>query len=859
VPHIINVYIEPGFVNVAMEPPHECFWIEASPDMPAVLKHRCVEAFEKLHAQGILHGDAELRHILINANVSVTIIDFKAAATCVPLENVGMEEVGLRKATPEEFRLEMRRVKFKLDYDGAREKERRKLMRKKRGELRKEDALDPPVDSHILNFHWLEGCERPPTRFVVPGQTEEQVELAVKRFSKRVREMERQTGKKTPVAQGREQEAPDAPEVPVAPPRQKLVINLPPLSSLRSPIHGAPSLTPLLPPLEIFRNPEPTPRIQEVFAELLPLAGEEASLQPGPSTENGTEDKAATHPDEAFLVPGFGLLSPANVVGALPPVAVPRLRNYDGRISPFLASFDFPVGKWADRDSIHSLGWEDRGDTSRGTGTTLPATLTSPPSAFPIMRTFADVARKAIQVFGRLAGQPPVQSTANPSQQQKTFDLGQRKRGRSESSASESSEYQAQLQRKRIRRSAPSSHSPRASFSPQSAVTPIPRTWSRITMGQSRKTMKRKRESEGTSKLVWNMEQELRRKRRKLSELSDISNASGSETEDDTTRDRTARLRATSAESVMDISALLPDTLLATRRYGVPRPDKKASILVRDYAYISHNAPRAHYVPHPPTENRMAVERAKHIYLSNAKVCLDAGLPYPMTENQQGKLVPDLSTSPYMFSAETFQEKQERKRREKQMGVKGAGRVQRSFGSLKRKMDTRRVGTGGEFEEMLYAGWKDVSRRLKKKVTSKVRFNMENLRSDAPGPGVGANSGVLRRMVRSVKETSGILKRTPPIKVFDYQAPWDGGDDTPLSPKVGPELEHWDRTGGFGMLGVWAKETKTKTEEAFREECGLRLCESQRTIESVGAEWQREAERMAEVRRREGEGSAIGL
>jgi hypothetical protein len=165
--------------------------------MPDVLKHRCVEAFEKLHAQGILHGDAELRHMLINADAKVTIIDFKAAATCVPLENVDMEEVGLRKATPEEFRLEMRRVKFKLDYDGAREKERKKQLRKKRGELKEEDVLDPPVDSHVLNFHWLEGCERPPTRFVVPGQTKEQVELAVKRFLKRVEEMEGQMDAKT--------------------------------------------------------------------------------------------------------------------------------------------------------------------------------------------------------------------------------------------------------------------------------------------------------------------------------------------------------------------------------------------------------------------------------------------------------------------------------------------------------------------------------------------------------------------------------------------------------------------------------------------------------------------------------------
>jgi hypothetical protein len=165
--------------------------------------------------------------------------------------------------------------------------------------------------------------------------------------------------------------------------------------------------------------------------------------------------------------------------------------------------------------------------------------------------------------------------------------------------------------------------------------------------------MKRKREPEGTAKLVWETEQELRRKRCKLSELSNLSDASGSETEDDTTRDRTARLRRTLAESVTDESALtlIPEhTLNHEKGHVVPQSDKKAPpIIIRDYAYISHNVPKAPYVPHPPTENRMAAERARHICLSNAKACLDAGLPYPMTENQQGKLVPDWPISIHVF------------------------------------------------------------------------------------------------------------------------------------------------------------------------------------------------------------------
>jgi len=808
--------------------------------------------------------------MLIGADVKVTIVDFKAAATCVPLENVDMAEVGLSKATPEEFRLEMRRVKFKLDYDGAREKEREKQLRKKRGELKEEDVLDPPVDLHVLNFHWLEGCERPPTRFVVPGQTKEQVEFAIRLFLRKVEEMGEQLNAKKSVVQEREpvstikEEGSNVPEVPAASPLPKLTIKLPPRSALHSPLREILGPAPLIPPLEVLHVAETTPKVPGTFAELPPLVVEEASLQPGPSTESQTEDEAITHPDESEFVSsalGFGLLSPANVT---------KLGYYDGGISSVTAPpLDFPAGKRADGDSVNSLGLglEGRGNASLGaapgiTPTTPPPKQCSTGSTFPIMKTFADVARKAIQVFGRVAKQPSAQSTAVPSQQQKkSVDSDHKKRRLSESSASESSECEARRQRKKLRLSSSLSPSSETSFSLQPAFAPVTRTWPLVTMGQSRRTTKRKRDSEGTAKLVWETERELRKKRCKLSELSNLSDASGSETEDDTTRDRTALLRRTLASSATDKSALtriLPNTPSTTRKDVVPQSDKRAPpITIRDYAYIPHNVPKAPYVPHPPTENRMAAERAKHVSLSNSKVCLDAGLPYPTTENQQGRLVPDLASSPYMFSAETFQEKQERKRREMQMRIKGAEKVQRSFGSLKRRLDARRAGTAGEFEERLYAGWKDVGCRLRKKVTSKVRFTMENLRGDVQSPIGGASSGVLRKVVRGVKEPRSILKQPPPIKTFNYQRPWEDDENDPLSPKVGPEVEWWDRSGGFGMLGVRVKETRTKTEEAFREECILRAYEGQRRIESVDAEWRREEERMAEVRRREIESSVI--
>ena len=797
--------------------------------MPDVLKACCIEAFERLHAQGILHGNAELRHMLISADAKVTIIDFKVAATSIPLENVKMEEVGLRKATPEEFRLEMRRVRFKLDYDDAREEEREKLARKRRGELGKEDLLDPPVDIHVLLFQWLEGCERPPTRFVVPGQTKEQVELAVRRFLRKVREMDRQMGKKPPAGRKRKsvseimEEGTHVPEVPVAPPRQKLKVRLPPFSAPSSPVRGVPGSVSLLPPPEIFHITEPPPELPKSLIELPPLAVEEASLQPGPSTESLTEDKAITHPYEsepASLGPRFG--------------------------SSSHGTFEFPVGKWPDGETVHPSGKESSLDTA------LQATRKAPPSAsrssdstFPIMRTFADVVRKAIQVFGRIT---PVQLAAYPSQLKKTVDSSRKKRRLSESSASESSEYEALAQRKKLRRSASSS------LPSEPTPRPVPRTWSLTTMDQSKRATKRKRESEETSRLVWNTEEELRKKRCKLSELSNLSDASGSETEGDTRGERMNRLGKSLTGTVASRSAVPPDAFSSPKRDTVLQSDKRTPpIIIRDYAYMSHNVPKAPYVPHPPTENRMAAERAKHICLSNAEACLNAGLQYPTTENEQGKLVPDFSRSPYMFSAETFQEKRERKRREKAVGVEKA---QRSFGSLKRKLGAQRAGASAGFEDMLLADWKDAGHRLKKRVTGKVRFSMENLLGDAHSSSGGVDSGVLRKVV---KETSGILKRRPPVKVFNYQVPWGAEDDDVLSPKVGPEPESFDRSGGFGMLGVWVNDTRTKTEEAFREECALRVYKSQKTIEGVDAEWREEEERMGEVRRRELESSAIGL
>ena len=165
--------------------------------MPHALKERVIAAFEKVHAQGVLHGDPELRHMLIGADGKVMIIDFGMSRAIREHASVGIE-----RAEPEEFRLEMRKVKYKLDYMGARQKEgdkvddylRRVRRNRKISELWKRRAkgervgpipqyeedpeeyeMDPPVNAQDFQEDWITASDDSPIRVVVPGQTPEQV------------------------------------------------------------------------------------------------------------------------------------------------------------------------------------------------------------------------------------------------------------------------------------------------------------------------------------------------------------------------------------------------------------------------------------------------------------------------------------------------------------------------------------------------------------------------------------------------------------------------------------------------------------------------------------------------------------
>ncbi|KAF8167919.1 hypothetical protein B0H34DRAFT_683652 [Crassisporium funariophilum] len=204
VPTIIGVRSSPQRWNVLMQLPHQSFFIEASSDMPEVLKRRTVEALQKIHDKGVCHGSIDLSRFLIGGDGGITVLDYHACKATRPRLAVGIPEV-----TPAELRIEMRKLKFKLDYEGAREYERDKLVRssarahknaKETSESQfhhykpvyeeepEEDRVNPPVDPRIEQ--WFQNLDKEPTRFIIPGQTVEDFEWELKRFYKILRKME---------------------------------------------------------------------------------------------------------------------------------------------------------------------------------------------------------------------------------------------------------------------------------------------------------------------------------------------------------------------------------------------------------------------------------------------------------------------------------------------------------------------------------------------------------------------------------------------------------------------------------------------------------------------------------------------
>ncbi|KAI4520335.1 hypothetical protein K525DRAFT_203959 [Schizophyllum commune Loenen D] len=199
VPNVISVVSSLYGTHVVMEPPHASFWITASPDMPHALKWRVVRAYELLHARGIAQTSVALEHMLIGADGRVTLAHFHHARGAV-----AHKPVDLRAASAKDLRLEMRRVKYLLDFEDARDVEEEKYARGRARHARNQDELsraqmdythkpcidrgskddrqNPPFETD--SFQRMKAALRAytPRRVVMPGQSAEDLARHVARF-----------------------------------------------------------------------------------------------------------------------------------------------------------------------------------------------------------------------------------------------------------------------------------------------------------------------------------------------------------------------------------------------------------------------------------------------------------------------------------------------------------------------------------------------------------------------------------------------------------------------------------------------------------------------------------------------------
>jgi RIO-like serine/threonine protein kinase len=134
VPTVIGLYnAAGGRLSLAMELPHPIGWREADPHISVELKEKVIVAYQNIHGRNILHNDVKLENVLIG----VSEILLRILIVASPSSHVGDDDevtiVDFCKMVidpePADLALEMRAVKFILDYDGAKKAEYERLRR----------------------------------------------------------------------------------------------------------------------------------------------------------------------------------------------------------------------------------------------------------------------------------------------------------------------------------------------------------------------------------------------------------------------------------------------------------------------------------------------------------------------------------------------------------------------------------------------------------------------------------------------------------------------------------------------------------------------------------------------------------
>ena len=107
---VLDVHVNCSGVHIVFQVPDPRAWCQAAPRMPVILKERIIQAYQKIHCRGVLHGAVSLSNIIVSSMGKVTLFDFSESRALRPNGVVP-------EATPDDLLRELQSVKSILAYE----------------------------------------------------------------------------------------------------------------------------------------------------------------------------------------------------------------------------------------------------------------------------------------------------------------------------------------------------------------------------------------------------------------------------------------------------------------------------------------------------------------------------------------------------------------------------------------------------------------------------------------------------------------------------------------------------------------------------------------------------------------------
>ncbi|KAF9056358.1 hypothetical protein BJ165DRAFT_506442 [Panaeolus papilionaceus] len=202
IPQHFTAMRSPGKLELCSVLPFRFFCISVSSDMPDMLKAGVIYALSQIHAKGVCLGNVELSNFFIGDNLKIFVCDLTRATAFIP-----NHEEGIREASPENMLLEMRKLKFLLNYTDSRPTEYSRIVhasnwdRHVRAEFFKQHLDEtyhpniPEVPHHeirttLANLYsehsWFKMLEQRPRMYIPPHYDRTTIYLALGRFSRSI-------------------------------------------------------------------------------------------------------------------------------------------------------------------------------------------------------------------------------------------------------------------------------------------------------------------------------------------------------------------------------------------------------------------------------------------------------------------------------------------------------------------------------------------------------------------------------------------------------------------------------------------------------------------------------------------------